>query len=446
MSFLEFNCFQDYADRLLLNLKYIHNANTENNEDGNDDNVIQLNIKNINNSNIEIAKTTKNKPTKQQDLSFIRNLHHHHYNNDKIHNENTLALQKTDVFSTYYDPLKNTFENYIQFINKLAKTLNTIDQTLKSKRLAIMMEQNTKQNSVKSFFKLKIFYPDSKFRLIWNILIILIIFYYNTNIPLRIMMQYNCENYSYPRDTLDINSEISKKCLSKWNFTLILDYLFDFILLIDLIFCSFYFLNYDIYNTDSGTNKSENNDSTNNINEDNLNWRIIYNKFKKTFKFYLLVLICIPIDFIALSIGYILLFRCLKLLSILLLPVQIENIQIWLDKVANINISSEASTVLHLALDTIFVTIWISVGWSVLHFNGDSNYFVSSFYWCFTTMTTTGYGDIVPDSTLDTVYTVFVIYIGPVFFATIIGKFASYVKKFFFFFFIFLLNFSIFFQ
>lgn len=53
---------------------------------------------------------------------------------------------------------------------------------------------------------------------------------------------------------------------------------------------------------------------------------------------------------------------------------------------------------------------------------------MTSYYWTFTTMTTTGYGDIAPVTLAQTIYTVFVCFLAPMLFATIIGKFASYVK------------------
>jgi hypothetical protein len=62
-------------------------------------------------------------------------------------------------------------------------------------------------------------------------------------------------------------------------------------------------------------------------------------------------------------------------------------------------------------------------------FSGSSHSFVASFYWCLTTFTTTGYGDITPQSTAQTAFNVLISLTGPCVFAIIIGKFASYVKK-----------------
>eukprot|EP00601_Ochromonadales_sp_CCMP2298_P006260 CAMPEP_0173205654 /NCGR_PEP_ID=MMETSP1141-20130122/20880_1 /TAXON_ID=483371 /ORGANISM="non described non described, Strain CCMP2298" /LENGTH=63 /DNA_ID=CAMNT_0014131617 /DNA_START=30 /DNA_END=218 /DNA_ORIENTATION=- len=44
-------------------------------------------------------------------------------------------------------------------------------------------------------------------------------------------------------------------------------------------------------------------------------------------------------------------------------------------------------------------------------------------------MTTTGYGDITPQNSAETAYTIFVCIVGPTIFATIVGKVASYVKQ-----------------
>ena len=59
---------------------------------------------------------------------------------------------------------------------------------------------------------------------------------------------------------------------------------------------------------------------------------------------------------------------------------------------------------------------------------GAHHSFMTSYYWTFTTMTTTGYGDVAPVTLPQTVYNVFVSFLAPTIFATILAKFASYVK------------------
>ena len=63
-----------------------------------------------------------------------------------------------------------------------------------------------------------------------------------------------------------------------------------------------------------------------------------------------------------------------------------------------------------------------------LMYLGEHESLTTSYYWTFTTMTTTGYGDVAPESISQTIYTVFVCFLAPTVFATIIAKFASYVK------------------
>jgi voltage-gated potassium channel Kch len=116
--------------------------------------------------------------------------------------------------------------------------------------------------------------------------------------------------------------------------------------------------------------------------------------------------------------------------SVALLTGVIHDIQQWLDHERGVGISAEAVTVTHLTLYTAFVTIWMTVGWCILHFHGaQQNNWISALYWCLTSITTTGYGDITPVDTRETVYNILYSIVGPTIFATIIAKFASYVKK-----------------
>eukprot|EP01038_Epipyxis_sp_PR26KG_P010585 gene10585-14219_t len=288
---------------------------------------------------------------------------------------------------------------------KLEKVENTMGN-MNTKRIANMMENvDDIVNTTNSFIIL----PSHPFKLYWGVAIFSIELYYNIAIPLRIMVNYQCSS-----------SLSSMECLSHWNYSLIFDYLCDIILCCDFLLHARVFA----YTNENGLNANQSFKSNIEVDPD-----AIWIQFRKSSKFLLLLIIISPIDLFALYTGYLLIFRLSKLLSVILLFPNIKDIQKWLEKEKAIIISSETITVIQLSLTTSLLAVWASTIWLILHFEGLAQYWASSFYWCFTTMTTTGYGDIVPLDTSQTVFTIAFTLIGPAFFATIIAKFSSYVKR-----------------
>ena len=311
---------------------------------------------------------------------------------------------------SYRTSLRATFEGHQALLKRLDKTQSTMEQTSHTKRLAAMMEQGAE--SVHNFT----IQPSSTFRLTWDVCTTVAVLSYCLAIPLRIMTHFECSTTASVGYTVSINSvHNSTACLSQWDWSLIVDYLCDTMFMADFILRARYF----------AFRRFEGEREVIECDRD-----AIWTRFCGTFRFYVLFLLMVPIDLVSVYSGFLLCLRLFKMPSLLLLTEMIQDIQQWLDHERGVSVSAEAITVLHLTFYTVLVTSWMSVGWCLLHYEGAQNYnWISAIYWCLTTATTTGYGDVVPDNTDQTVYNVFITIIGPTIFATIIAKVASYVKK-----------------
>ena len=298
----------------------------------------------------------------------------------------------------YRSSLCATFDAHQALQQRIDKTLHAMEATSRTKRMAAMMED---QMVVSHTIAIP---PGHIFRCCWEVFLAIVVVYYNLAVPLRIMTQYNCNT-----------SSTAAECLSQWHWSLLIDYIGDAVLLIDFILRARYFAfrryegEKEVIETDSGA---------------------IWSAFQHSSRFALLLWLILPVDVMAPGSGYLLCLRIAKVPSVLLLPDIVQSIQAWLDHERGVSISAEAVTVTHLTLYTAFVTVWMTVGWCILHYNGaQSESWVSALYWCLTSITTTGYGDITPVDTRETAYNLGISVIGPTIFATIIAKFASYVKK-----------------
>jgi len=159
-----------------------------------------------------------------------------------------------------------------------------------------------------------------------------------------------------------------------------------------------------------------------------------YGKFARTYAKQLMlvdILAALPIDLIGflffrsnpevlLILNWIRVIRLIKLIRILMLA------NIWQHN------HPTQSIIFRLVLFGCFsalISHWIACGWLIIgeSQNSGSNIspYLQSLYWTVTTLTTVGYGDITPVTTIGTVYTMFVMVLGVGFYGYVIGNAAS---------------------
>ena len=85
--------------------------------------------------------------------------------------------------------------------------------------------------------------PDHSLRLWWDVGVLLAMLYYTIGTPVALMVQSTClhDTATLPEGVLPNSTEAYAVCFSRWENTLILDYLLDLFLVLDLVARSRYF-------------------------------------------------------------------------------------------------------------------------------------------------------------------------------------------------------------
>lgn len=145
------------------------------------------------------------------------------------------------------------------------------------------------------------------------------------------------------------------------------------------------------------------------------------NSKKWNFRLMLLVdiLACIPFDLLSHYIGHqdlFTAFRLMRMVRIIKVYYLIENITI----VPNI------FKIQSIAVGCLMVVNWIACGWIYIYPMGPdtdiTTYYIKSFYWALTTLTTIGYGDITPTNNIGRIFTCFIMIIGVGMYGIVIGN------------------------
>ncbi len=320
--------------------------------------------------------------------------------------------------------LQATADAHRDLLVKLVKAQSSIDRAHEKKgrhkrMFDMMLTEAMPLNSKHGCDGWLVVTPDQSLRLWWDAGVLLTMLYYIVGTPIALMVQSNClhDTAKLPDGVLPNTTEAYATCFSRWEYTLILDYLLDFFMIFDLVARSRYF---------SFREFDEERDCTVTIDSPAEIWRAR----RRRPGFRMSVLLAFPYDFFALLTGYLRVFRLVKMLYIVLIPSIIGSIQLFLDKERNLTISGESVTVVHLALATVTMIVWMSCAWSFLsHEDQEESSWIASFYWCLTTMTTVGYGDIHPLDLNQTWFFILSSMVGPALSATIIGNVSSYMHS-----------------
>lgn len=131
------------------------------------------------------------------------------------------------------------------------------------------------------------------------------------------------------------------------------------------------------------------------------------------------LLSCIPFDLFIYYLGHqdlFTVFRILRMVRIVKIYYLIENITI-VPRIFKIQ---------SVVVGFLIVVNWIACGWILIYplaLNGDiTSYYIKSFYWALTTLTTIGYGDITPIDNIGRIFTCFIMIIGVGMYGVIIGN------------------------
>lgn len=236
--------------------------------------------------------------------------------------------------------------------------------------------------------------PSSRVHVYWGIFSLFAILYYALSLPIRV---------AYFSST--------GKLKTSFNRLFVIDYLLDFIFLVDI------FLRMRVYSYES----IENGRSTV-ITDTNLMAR----RYLSSKSFRLNCLCLVPFDLLSFIFGYASILRSPKLFRTLQLQNVVSTLQRDLELCMGIVISSSQISSLMMIISSILIIVWCSCGWNMLR-GGEVAYI--SVYWTVTTITTVGYGDVIPQNLAETAYAIVVGAIGATFTAAIIANITSFFHK-----------------
>lgn len=128
---------------------------------------------------------------------------------------------------------------------------------------------------------------------------------------------------------------------------------------------------------------------------------------------------CIPFDLVSYYLGHQDLFTAFRLLRM------VRIIKVYY-LVENITIVPKIFKIQSIGVGCLMVVNWIACGWIFIYpMTADTDvttYYIRSFYWALTTLTTIGYGDITPHDNIGRIFTCFIMIIGVGMYGIVIGN------------------------
>jgi len=236
--------------------------------------------------------------------------------------------------------------------------------------------------------------PSSRVHIIWGMFSLCAILYYTISLPIRVA-------YLSSSGTLQKALDCS----------FAIDYLLDFIFAVDIFF------RMRVYSYET----IENGRSTV-ITDIHLMTR----RYLSSRAFRINCLCLAPFDLLACFFGYASLLRFSKVIRIFELQSVLSKLQRDLELCMGVVVSSSQISSLIMIISSVLIIVWCSCGWNLIR-GGEVAY--KSVYWTVTTITTVGYGDIIPKNLKETVYTIIVGAIGATFTAAIIANITNYFHQ-----------------
>ncbi|MFA6238510.1 MAG: ion transporter [Bacteriovorax sp.] len=131
------------------------------------------------------------------------------------------------------------------------------------------------------------------------------------------------------------------------------------------------------------------------------------------------ILACIPFDLLTHYLGHQDLFTAFRLMRM------VRIIKVFY-LIENITIVPSIFKMQSIVIGFLMVVNWIACGWIYIYpkaLDTDiTSYYIKSFYWALTTLTTIGYGDITPPDNIGRIFTCFIMIIGVGMYGIVIGN------------------------
>lgn len=153
--------------------------------------------------------------------------------------------------------------------------------------------------------------------------------------------------------------------------------------------------------------------------KEKLDVNIVQKKWMTSLMFMVDILACIPFDLFSHFLGHQDVFTAFRLLRM------IRIIKVY-SLIENITIVPKIFKIQSIGIGCLMVVNWIACGWILIYpLPSDTDittYYIKSFYWALTTLTTIGYGDIVPYDNTGRIFTCFIMIIGVGMYGIVIGN------------------------